>query len=100
LRELVALRAALARELEGRSLQHVSALCNELAGAAERVEYRVVLSAPEPSVRQFLDRMLAGYAIAGQWCRSGQFAFAWIEIEKADRHWKEVAARLSAFDGG
>jgi hypothetical protein len=100
LRELAALRSTLARELEGRSLQHVRSLCSQLVGVVDRVEYAVVLGAPEPTVRQFLDRMLAGYAAAGRWCSSGRFAFAWIEIEKADQRWQQISARLSSFDGG
>jgi len=100
MRELSALRSTLARELEDRSLQHVRSLCARLTGAVNRIEYAVVLSAPEPSVREFLDRMLASYAAAGRWCTSGRFAFAWIEIEKADQRWRQLSARLSMLDGG
>ena len=100
MRELSALRSTLARELEDRSLQHVRSLCARLTGAVNRIEYAVVLSAPELSVREFLDRMLASYAAAGRWCTSGRFAFAWIEIEKADQRWRQLSARLSMLDGG
>jgi hypothetical protein len=98
--ELSVLRSKLARELESRSLQHVQSLCGQLTGAVNRIEYEVVLSAPEPSVREFLDRMLASYAAAGRWCTSGRFSFAWIEIEKADQRWRQLSERLVLLDAG
>ena len=100
MRELTALRSQLARELESRSLQHVQSLCGQLTGVVNRIEYAVVLSAPEPSVREFLDRMLASYAAAGRWCTSGRFSFAWIEIEKADQRWRQLSERLVMLDAG
>ena len=69
-------------------------LCEKLTGTVERIPYEMVLAAPESSVREHLVRMLGSYTTAGRWCSQRRFAFAWIEIEKADRRWRQLTARL------